>query len=484
MEGITIHWHGMLQRNTPWMDGVAGVSHCPINPGETFTYRFLATPPGTHWYHSHLGTQRTDGLYGALIVLPPEETVEETTDPDYEGEFIMILHDWMRDTSLDINNRILWEMQRFYPGYNVTAPSCFYQTKQSDGTEIGVTPFRSGLINGKGLFYPYERSPRRDVIDNNLIPMEIFTVKRPLSYRFRVINAAMIYAFRVSIDKHKLHVIATDGNRVRTVIADELIINSGERFDFYIETNELADNFWIRATTLETSDINGNTVYPGHVEAILHYEAAPAGRWPTTTPTQCTQTSHCVTLNCPFGYFPPNNYIDCIPISHVKAAASQPPPPTIPNVDDSNAEEIFINFHFAGTISRRSSVNGRRFIPPSTPPMTLPGGKYEDYMTVCNEAECSERHCSCTHFIEIKTGKVVQITLYNMVQYPGEGIRGTPHPVHLHGHHFYVLKTGYAQYTANGLYTGDNEDIDCGEDERCNSGKWRNTSWEETIFLV
>ncbi|XP_070533729.1 uncharacterized protein [Ptychodera flava] len=283
MEGITIHWHGMVQRNTPWMDGVAGVSHCPINPGETFTYRFLATPPGTHWYHSHLGTQRTDGLYGALIVLPPEETVEvkETTDPDYEGEFIMILHDWMRDISLDINNRILWEMQRFYPGYGTTS-SCFYQTKQSDGTEIGVTPFRSGLINGKGLFYPYERSPRRDVIDNNLIPMEIFTVKRPLSYRFRVINAAMIYAFRVSIDKHKLHVIAVDGNRVRTVIADEVIINSGERFDFYIETTEFANNFWIRATTLETSDINGNTVYPGHVEAILHYDAAPAeaGRRP------------------------------------------------------------------------------------------------------------------------------------------------------------------------------------------------------------
>ncbi|XP_070533730.1 uncharacterized protein [Ptychodera flava] len=112
--------------------------------------------------------------------------------------------------------------------------------------------------------------------------------------------------------------------------------------------------------------------------------------------------------------------------------------------------------------------------------MTLPGGKYEDYMTVCNETECSERHCSCTHFIEIKTGKVVQIVLYNMVQYPGEGIRGTPHPVHIHGHHFYVLKIGYAQYYANGLYAGDNQDIDCGdcgEDERCNSGKWRNTSW-------
>ncbi|XP_070533732.1 uncharacterized protein [Ptychodera flava] len=173
MEGITIHWHGMVQRNTPWMDGVASVSHCPINPGETFTYRFLATPPGTHWYHSHLGTQRTDGLYGALIVLQPEETVKvkrpkrETVDPDFAGEFIMTLHDWMKDPSLDINNQVLWEMQRFYPGYNVTSP-CFYQTKQLDGTGIGVSPFWSGLINGKGLIYRYDPIGN-EVVENELI---------------------------------------------------------------------------------------------------------------------------------------------------------------------------------------------------------------------------------------------------------------------------------------------------------------------------
>ena len=39
-EGIGIHWHGILQRNTPWMDGVPGVSHCAILPDETFTYRW------------------------------------------------------------------------------------------------------------------------------------------------------------------------------------------------------------------------------------------------------------------------------------------------------------------------------------------------------------------------------------------------------------------------------------------------------------
>ncbi|OKL62274.1 hypothetical protein UA08_02861 [Talaromyces atroroseus] len=40
-EGMTLHWHGLLQRKTPWMDGVPGVSQCPIPPGGgNFTYTF------------------------------------------------------------------------------------------------------------------------------------------------------------------------------------------------------------------------------------------------------------------------------------------------------------------------------------------------------------------------------------------------------------------------------------------------------------
>jgi hypothetical protein len=40
-EGVSIHWHGIRQRGTPFYDGSAFVSQCPINPGETFTYKFV-----------------------------------------------------------------------------------------------------------------------------------------------------------------------------------------------------------------------------------------------------------------------------------------------------------------------------------------------------------------------------------------------------------------------------------------------------------
>jgi len=54
---ISIHWHGIEQRGTPWMDGAAFVTQCPIMPGQTFTYRFMVPKAGTFFYHAHTGMQ-------------------------------------------------------------------------------------------------------------------------------------------------------------------------------------------------------------------------------------------------------------------------------------------------------------------------------------------------------------------------------------------------------------------------------------------
>ena len=67
-EGTTIHWHGLLQRETPWFDGVPSVQQCPIAPGSSFTYTFQATVYGTSWYHSHYSAQYADGLAGPIVI--------------------------------------------------------------------------------------------------------------------------------------------------------------------------------------------------------------------------------------------------------------------------------------------------------------------------------------------------------------------------------------------------------------------------------
>ena len=87
-EGTTIHWHGQLQKGTPWMDGVPSLTQCPIAPGSSFTYvcllealciythchrsyRFQAATYGTSWYHSHYSSQLIDGIFGPLVVYGP-----------------------------------------------------------------------------------------------------------------------------------------------------------------------------------------------------------------------------------------------------------------------------------------------------------------------------------------------------------------------------------------------------------------------------
>jgi len=49
---VTIHFHGIAQIGTPWSDGVPGISQRPIQPGQSFLYRWTATDYGSYWYHA------------------------------------------------------------------------------------------------------------------------------------------------------------------------------------------------------------------------------------------------------------------------------------------------------------------------------------------------------------------------------------------------------------------------------------------------
>ena len=53
----TIHWHGYPLPNAE--DGVAGVTQDAVKPGQSYAYDFIATIPGTYWYHAHQDTTPT-----------------------------------------------------------------------------------------------------------------------------------------------------------------------------------------------------------------------------------------------------------------------------------------------------------------------------------------------------------------------------------------------------------------------------------------
>jgi iron transport multicopper oxidase len=65
---VTIHFHGMRQFNTWFMDGASMVTMCPIPPGGSFEHRFMADSAGTYWYHEHYRLVYADGLYGVYCL--------------------------------------------------------------------------------------------------------------------------------------------------------------------------------------------------------------------------------------------------------------------------------------------------------------------------------------------------------------------------------------------------------------------------------
>jgi FtsP/CotA-like multicopper oxidase with cupredoxin domain len=89
-EPTTIHWHGIAVPNA--MDGIPDVTQKPIQPGESFTYEFLAKPAGTYMYHSHYegDVQVSAGLYAPFIIDPKEP---EAPKPDVDVD--LMISEWL-----------------------------------------------------------------------------------------------------------------------------------------------------------------------------------------------------------------------------------------------------------------------------------------------------------------------------------------------------------------------------------------------------
>ena len=123
-----------------------------------------------------------------------------------------------------------------------------------DGTEVGPVNYWSGLINGLG---------RHPDIQYNKTRLSTFTMSTHRYYRFRLIGAQSLFAYRFSIDEHDLILIATDGHFVEPTEVEFIIIHSSdcERYDFILETKNPSEirerkDFIIRAETLEVENSN------------------------------------------------------------------------------------------------------------------------------------------------------------------------------------------------------------------------------------
>ena len=515
-EGISVHWHGLYQIGTPWMDGTGQITQCQIDASSSFSYVYKAHPSGTFWYHSHTGAQRSDGLFGALIIKEKPQRLNTIKNKllvnhgvkdfeDLPGKHSITLLDWQQQTSLDLLSQLNSGLG-FYPDVPIgevppsDMNSLYNSTLSFDHSSVGALPYFSGLINGKGRHrdVPYAKTR-----------LSVFTVERGSSYRFRLIGAQNVYAYKFSIDGHKLTVVGTDSSWIEPQKqVDYIIIHTGERYDFILDADAMSgqDYYWIRAETLEI-DIQSDGGKPPYksldhtAEAILQYTekgiAAPEIHSTqyeviklTSKPHDCP-TQGCKAVNCPFKAFHPSYNIKCVNVHQLqlleKTTRDQLPQPLPPSECDDCLQ--FINFGSEGE-SGSSSANGRNLVLPPVPPLTQ-NDDFQKQVTQCSDmTDCDPftPDCKCTYIIDIPYKKTIQFVFSAM----GDNLE--PHPIHLHGHSFHVVHMGYPEYDqSTGFFIPNHQspDILCRDTcqgkgcnpKRCTKPNWKNNQPPSSLSI-
>ncbi|XP_066921710.1 uncharacterized protein [Clytia hemisphaerica] len=445
-ESVTIHWHGIHQKGTPFSDGVAFISQCPILPGQTFAYEFKASPSGTFFYHSHVGGQRVDGLFGALIIKEKPQANGEEEIEDY----IMHVGDWFHSRSSELHAKMLYGNYKTKKG--------FKHPQTIDGVQFAPYGWKSAYIEGKGQYYDPETGLWSQT------PNHVYNVTSNKKYRFRVIGSGLIVPLRISVDGHMLSIVATDGYEVEPVPVESLIINPGERYDFILTANQTVGNYWVRCDSTEDDVINH------YARAILRYDGAPLNEDPTSSRIACTSQKKCIVLNCMFPSYPNHHNTDCLLVHDLRAAHHEEDIEELPVFTKGQSREIMLNW-VAG--DGRMVVNGNIFEHPAVSSAT----QHEDirHKIKCNETSCvGLQNCYCYHEIDLPKDETIQMVWTNH----GDKERAKRHhPIHLHGHSFHVLKVGFGEYNSSSkLYKSPNKDIHCAT-EYCNQPVWSNQSF-------
>ena len=256
-EGTALHWHGLLQKATPWFDGVPAVQQCPIAPGASFTYRFKADLYGTSWYHSHYSAQFAGGLLGPMIIHGPNNV-------DYDKDLgPIILSDWYHNDYFTLVEQVM-------------APAA-----------EGLLPplSQNNLINGKNN-YPCASTTLQCTPNAGVAK---FNVQSGKTYRLRLINAGAEGIQKFSIDGYKLTVIANDFVEINPYTVDVVTLGIGQRTDIIVKFNgKPTDSVWMRSTLGPSAFVGGCTLNDGispEAVAAIYYEKADTSAVPNTNTT-------------------------------------------------------------------------------------------------------------------------------------------------------------------------------------------------------
>jgi iron transport multicopper oxidase len=211
-EDLTIHFHGMFQRETPNMDGSAFITQMPIPSGESFTHVFRAYPAGTHFYHSHSGLQAVTA-FGPLLVhdsQKPWNLLEIPNGP------LLFSDQWLTSDRLVQEAGLLASPFRW----------------EGEPTDL--------LINGKRNF--------------------VMTLRSNTKYLLRLIGATSLSTVVFGIDQHPMTVVEVDGTLIKPKSnVNSIEIGTGQRYAVTIQTKKQSQGVFLMELAIRWRTLPGNS---------------------------------------------------------------------------------------------------------------------------------------------------------------------------------------------------------------------------------
>ncbi|KAI6008782.1 Cupredoxin [Pisolithus orientalis] len=246
----------------------------------------------------------------------------------------------------------------------------------------------SSLINGLGR---YPGGPAS--------PLAVFNVTQGQRYRFRIIGASCDAWFNFTIDGHDMTIIEADGNEVEPVVVDSLAVYAGQRYSVVVTADQPVDNYWIRFV----SDFPNQTFDGGLNSAILRYNGALI-QDPTTDPGPYV---------LPF---------DESALHPLQGSG-------VPGIPGQGNADVNINLITGLNAAGLFTVDGVSFVDPPLPVL----------LQILSGAQNASQLLPNGSVYELPANKTIEISIPATDLNPG-GALGGPHPMHLHGHAFDVVR--------------------------------------------
>lgn len=252
----------------------------------------------------------------------------------------------------------------------------------------GPPSLDNGLINGTNVY------------DDGGSRFEM-TVAAGSTYRLRLVNGAIDTHFKFMVDSHNLTVIAMDLVPIVPYTTEVLSIGMGQRYDVILTASESSGDFWLRAIPQTFCSDNDNA---DNIKGIVRYDS--------TSTSDPTSSAFTYTDNCD-----DEAMTDLVPYLSMDAS--------------SNTEED----DFAVTVGKSNNLfkwymEATTFVVEWADP------------TLLQIIDGNTTFETSNHVIELDTAN-------EWVYFIIETTQAVPHPIHLHGHDFYVLAQGSGTYSSD-----------------------------------